>query len=789
MQGEDKGGGGWASRSLDDVLQHAEASGIAVWQIVMIYTVYASAVSVSRWVLAVAHLVVFAAAALIVVRRLRAWPLLIVICAVLLLDYRAALDVNSALSFANAWTSLLFAGIPFLLLPSRHAWAFSLLAVAVTDSALLSWHGSWGARMPIVTTLTAVTLMVAALVLMRTLRAFAGEADAQEVLAAREREQLQLRRTVAQTAAEDARVMHDTMINTLSAISRGSSLMTNDIALVRERCARDVAAVEARLGERRSGRHQGFQPATIAVPRSMKLCRAGLGDDEVDRYLAELPPHVSRAVQGAVQELIRNAGKHSGADRVTLDIRLRPGALVVTVADEGRGFDGRLIAGRGLAESVVARARDAGVDVAISTAPGEGTTVDLVIALDEAGTAPAELADDASAAARVVEQIRRTACWQWARIMVSFGVADVLIREPPGVIAACAMLAVVGALSWLASRPCRDGRTLPGWLTALTLLGIPVSFLTGLGSIDFGRSAVNDWPAIAITALPVVLLVTRRTMTAFFAGISLLVLTAAVTAYVVWRTTSSAAAVVAVGAATQLAILTAWLVLHQAIDDIGTQHQRALRELAVGRLERAARDRIIAARARWTNAGARTSVAIMRRIADGELDPAERDVQLECAEAERYLRQVLLLSPEVVHMSPWIGRAMTAARSKSVTLILRGCAADAPDEELAETLGRAILASIDGLAPGAELGVGLFPDERGQPLLLLVGPSGSLREIPALGSLPGAYTLTYQQLGAQDLVELTVIEHLGGSPTDHGYEQRGSHDPERASNQASVTCA
>lgn len=130
-------------------------------------------------------------------------------------------------------------------------------------------------------------------------------------------------------------------------------------------------------------------------------------------------------------------------------------------------------------------------------------------------------------------------------------------------------------------------------------------------------------------------------------------------------------------------------------------------------MEQAARDQVVAARARWTNAGVRASLEVLRQIAGGKVDPADRRVQLQCAEAELYLRQILLLNPEIVYMSPWIGRAIAEARSKSVALIVRVCAEDAPNEELAESLGEVILAGVAALPAGAELDVGLFASERG----------------------------------------------------------------------------
>lgn len=741
---------GWASRSLDDSLQQAEASGLTVWQIVMLGAALTSDVSGSIWVPVIAHLTVFGIGWLTVSRRLRAWPLLIATYAAMILDYRAVIDVNSALSFATLWTSLLTTAVPVLILPRRYAGAFSLLAVGATTFALLFWHGDWGVRPPISMTVTAAVLVLAILPLITRVRTFANETDGQEILVARERQDLMVKRTVARSTAEDARVVHDTLINTLGAIASGGSAL-GDTALVRERSARDVEAVEALL----EGHLEDLEGFQLAIPRDMELRRTGLDGEELEWYAAQVPERAARAVRGAVQELIRNAVKHSGAHRVDVDIRQEGSALIVTVSDEGAGFDGRLIAGRGLAESVVARARDADVDVTIGTGHGTGTTVTLTVAFGGARAARIESADSSPDSNSIVEQIRRTAGWTWAIVMVGFGAASVAVNGSGSALSAYAMLIVVGGLSLAAWGLCRRGASLPRWLTVLILLGIPVAFLMGLGGIDFGRGNADGWSTIAMTPLLVVLLVTTRSRTPFFIGIGLLALTAAATTYFVGSAAANGAAIIPLDAATQLAVLAAWLVLHHVIDDIGAKHMRIQRTLAEDRMERAARDTVATARARWTASGVRTSLEVVRQIARGEVDPGEHRVRAQCAEAERYLRQVLLLSPELVHLGPWIVRALADARSRSVSLNVRGFAEDVSDEMLAESLGRLILAGVDVLPPGAELDVGLFPRGEGTRLLM-VGPGGSLGALTTPAVPSGPSTFTYRQLGTQDLVEFTM---------------------------------
>jgi signal transduction histidine kinase len=53
-------------------------------------------------------------------------------------------------------------------------------------------------------------------------------------------------------------------------------------------------------------------------------------------------------------------------------------ALSVRIVDRGAGFEVDGVTGWGLAQSVTERMRSAGGDVRVSSAPGDGTCVELV---------------------------------------------------------------------------------------------------------------------------------------------------------------------------------------------------------------------------------------------------------------------------------------------------------------------------------------------------------------------------------------------------------------------------
>ena len=92
-----------------------------------------------------------------------------------------------------------------------------------------------------------------------------------------------------------------------------------------------------------------------------------------------------------VQELLNNVIKHAGTDRAVLGAAMEDGAVVVTVVDQGRGFDpAARPRGLGLSRSVEGRVADVGGSVRVDAAPGAGTCVELRVPLPEPGRDAAE---------------------------------------------------------------------------------------------------------------------------------------------------------------------------------------------------------------------------------------------------------------------------------------------------------------------------------------------------------------------------------------------------------------
>jgi signal transduction histidine kinase len=106
---------------------------------------------------------------------------------------------------------------------------------------------------------------------------------------------------------------------------------------------------------------------------------------EIELRIAATPqaePEAEAEVLRIAQEALHNALRHAGPGRIELRLQARDGRLVVTVADDGVGFDPAdpaLRARRLGLTSMEERAAALGGTLAVVSRPGEGTTVTLEV--------------------------------------------------------------------------------------------------------------------------------------------------------------------------------------------------------------------------------------------------------------------------------------------------------------------------------------------------------------------------------------------------------------------------
>jgi signal transduction histidine kinase len=102
----------------------------------------------------------------------------------------------------------------------------------------------------------------------------------------------------------------------------------------------------------------------------------------------DLPPlgaDREAALYRIAQEALHNALRHSGAAEVSVSVGAAARKVTLEVSDQGKGFVPELATGgRGL-PSLRERAAGAGATLTIRSAPGQGTTVRLVVPVGRGG--------------------------------------------------------------------------------------------------------------------------------------------------------------------------------------------------------------------------------------------------------------------------------------------------------------------------------------------------------------------------------------------------------------------
>jgi signal transduction histidine kinase len=237
-------------------------------------------------------------------------------------------------------------------------------------------------------------------------RAAAADAGLEEAdQAARERYAL-LRATIERR--EHERLVHDTVLNTLTALARtGGQPGAGAAAAAASRCQQDVTLVEAALGSPGdltgdSGRNPldllgelravsdrmrargltvhfdaGAGAAAAAGAGDGGAAGAGAAGGASDAGGAPVPARVVTAISGAAREALVNVAEHAGTGEAWVAVRRAAGRVLVTVRDTGAGFDPAAVGPTrlGLCRSIAERTAECGGQATVRSAPGAGTEV------------------------------------------------------------------------------------------------------------------------------------------------------------------------------------------------------------------------------------------------------------------------------------------------------------------------------------------------------------------------------------------------------------------------------
>lgn len=197
-----------------------------------------------------------------------------------------------------------------------------------------------------------------------------------------------------------SRELHDCLSQTLYAIALSArtarELLEDDAAAAAEPLDHVTSLVEDGIAEMRSLvfglrpeslENRGLAGALRALARTMRA-RYGLAIETQLSAEAGAAAEAQQALYRIAREALFNAAQHADAGHVLVRLASEPGEVVLTVEDDGTGFDaGATFPGHLGLRSMRERAREAGGTLELDSSPGCGTRVRIGFPVPAAGPA------------------------------------------------------------------------------------------------------------------------------------------------------------------------------------------------------------------------------------------------------------------------------------------------------------------------------------------------------------------------------------------------------------------
>lgn len=198
---------------------------------------------------------------------------------------------------------------------------------------------------------------------------------------------------VSQERIRLARELHDTLAHSLS----GMAVQLEAVDALWEVDPREARQI---LDQARRASQSGLTEArrSLQALRASPLEDLGLGlamrvlakevaaraslrlDLDVQDHLQNLAPEVEQCIYRVAQEALTNVARHADAKSLRVALRFESGALTLTIADDGRGFDPAAVkrARYGL-QGLRERAEMVGAILHVTSSTPEGTLIRLVV--------------------------------------------------------------------------------------------------------------------------------------------------------------------------------------------------------------------------------------------------------------------------------------------------------------------------------------------------------------------------------------------------------------------------
>ena len=565
--------------------------------------------------------------------------------------------------------------------------------------------------------------------------------------------------------ARVSRVLHDTVLNTLGALRRG--VAADDVAAMRARCADDLRELR-RLRDTKFEATGDTGVAAEALAHALAARGGVLAlDVAMHRRIAApttLPTAVADAVAGACAEALNNVATHSGVRAAQVDLRWDGALLEVSVHDDGCGWSGEPVEGRGVADSILRRAADAGIEALVATAPGQGTTVTLVwrsetppsSAPEERSETPPVSPEDL-ATARMLARVA-VGAGGWITGLLAFLTAVYWgTTDPAPAVAALGILGLVLLTSWQVG--IRHQRVPLSWVLAALL--VVATFL--VAALPARTAATCDQLAEAwwgldgsIVVLLSLVLLTRGYWWCTAASAAMVLGALSLTVRDV-PLVGDCADSLGVYAVAQLTIVVALVIFREAVLRQWSRAAAARarsEELRIDTDVRAATERARDARVDSVIA---STVPLLDTLASGRADPCAAGVRRRSTVAEGALRALITLGPADDWMREVLGEAVLAAFAQGSVLEVMPSVREVPvPANDAAAPMRALLAEVVARVPeGQSATAALVGGPQGCGLTLVAASRlGPVSRTTVAGLRAAGLDCDEAEMGAQYLVEV-----------------------------------
>lgn len=434
----------------------------------------------------------------------------------------------------------------------------------------------------------------------------------------------------AQTEArrESDRLLHDYVLHALHAVGTDRALVTSRQAV--DECDTTLAQLAMTW---RPDHDLALEELLEEDPAVRRV--AG----RVEGNVGIVPPVVAAGIAAATHEAVVNVERHAQASHCEVLLEsLEDRGCRVLVRDDGRGFDAaRRPRGRlGLTQSVIGRLDDIGGEATVHSAPGRGTTVEMVWPRQGAG--PRAISTHTNRESRTLIMLAALPAIVCCLILM-----PVLGPQLPRPVPLYAVTIVSIAVTlWGMGQLMRPvvPRYVPHVLGFVALAGWVVSLLL----MPVHHPSVYDlWMAWISVCMVQVLVLALPRRAGFLYSAALLV---ALTVGVVWKFGPTAAWQRESG--TVVAGLIVVVVGYRALffsQDVASQADRAQDSVERTRAETALMHKMARVDQFWSTRINGEALPLVRAVAVGRLDPADEQVRSEARRLEQLVRDELVLGP------------------------------------------------------------------------------------------------------------------------------------------------